>query len=968
MTAANEAGGTDRTEALLWSAPTGPLLAPPVDTRGQVLPVGGLHWPDAERLFLRLLHTVCPVQYAKLFGVPGQAQAGIDAYARLPLDLVHGESGGRGYITLQSRRVETLTAARITKAVDDLLKGEWADRTARFYFATSFDLQDTKLDTAIREQTERLAELKIAFVPWGVQEVSRLLKDQPRIVDDFFGRSWVERFCGSDAAQALEPNLPHHDVRQLRAELRDLYQAVFSAQGGAQSAEDAEPDGAFVILDVDPSSPGPDRIDAEQPQPAAEEQRRLRESPFDGHTYGASRSGSRRPSFRSAHELLRHHEQTRPVGAMAADEWLAGGRYRLLVGRPGAGKSSLLRFAAADLLSAQPQSIPLQREHGTDLPVWLPFGYLCRHLEASTENSLVSAAEAWLKSQSAAHLWPLVQRALRDDRLLLLIDGIDEWSDVNAAERALGTIEAFLGRMTASAILTTRPYAVDRLNWRLPWARAEVAPLTGRQRQTIAAAILTTATQPHDATAVPAMWSAGVEAFLAQLETIPELAELSRSPLFLTLLATAWQGEPLPRQRFKIYARLVELLVEKHPQMRQRASHAQGALLPAAEVTTLFAAVAYRLRVKDPTGTVTKAEMRTLVVEAMTDDEVLGYQKHEARRIADAVLAMAEDEFGLIVSHGAGSVGFLHRVVLDHLAGQYLATRPAEEQIAVLQQSVPDPAWRDVLLALLTVQISSHTTEPLLAAAIGTGSRRWADIDGYELLADALAAGVKLTPRAQTTYINQLVERVESHPALLHRANLITALTGMLASRAARSHLLPVMKKWLTAPRPDPSPTMWALRDLDIDDDSAAGYLLWGMRHSEEQVKVNAAAAIAHRFGGRPHMLEQLIAFTETGPSSAVQAAALLSLGNGWPDAPETVRLVDWARHQPSSPCGWSLCTSCNAPPRQATPPHTGRKSATGCCPCCAEKTPSGGCGRWWTSSRSQPPETRGQRISCWRP
>ena len=35
-----------------------------------------LPWPDAERLFLRLLHTVRPVQYAKLFGVPGQAQAG----------------------------------------------------------------------------------------------------------------------------------------------------------------------------------------------------------------------------------------------------------------------------------------------------------------------------------------------------------------------------------------------------------------------------------------------------------------------------------------------------------------------------------------------------------------------------------------------------------------------------------------------------------------------------------------------------------------------------------------------------------------------------------------------------------------------------------------------------------------------------------------------------------------------------
>ncbi|MGD9486057.1 NACHT domain-containing protein [Streptomyces sp. TRM70308] len=898
----DEAGGRDHTEALLWSAPTGAAPPPPIDTRAQVLPIGELEWPDAERLFLRLLHTVRPVQGAKLFGVPGQAQGGIDAYARLPLDLTHGESGGRDYITLQSRRVKALTAAKIKKAVDDLLKGEWAAKTTAFHFATSFDLQDTKLDAAVREQTERLAKLKITFVPWGVQEVSRLLKDHPRIVDDFFGRPWVERFCGPDAAQAIANNLSHQDSRELRAGLRDLYHDVFSAQGGVHPVEDAEPGGGFVILDVDPNRQPADIIGTEQPEPTVEELRPAQDS-GDGRTLIAPWLGTRRQSFRSARHLLKRRSQAAPAaaGTIAADEWLAGGRYRLLIGRPGAGKSSLLRFMATDLLSSQPQSTALQREHATDLPIWLPFGFLCRHLEASTDNSLVSAAEAWLKSQSATHLWPLVQRALRDDRLLLLVDGIDEWSDVGAAERALGTLEAFLGRTKqASAILSTRPYAVDRLNWRRPWAQAEITPLTNQQRQAIAVNVLRPVMRPEAAS--PSPWHVSVEPFLDQLEASPELAELSRSPLFLTLLATAWQGEPLPRQRFNIYARLVELLVEKHPQMRQRASHARGARLSATEVTTLFAAVAYRLRVKDPAGTVTKPEMRTLIVESMTDDEVLGYQQGDARHIADEVLAMAEYEFGLIVSHGAGSFGFLHRVVLDHLAGQYLATLPAEAQIATVQRFVHDPAWRDVLLALLTAQVSSHASEPLLTAALDTGGHQWADIDGYELLAEALAAGVKLTPKSQTRYINRLVERVETHPSLRHRANLIAALTSALASHATRTHLLPIMKRWLTAPRPDPSPTMWALRDLDIAEDIAAEGLLWGVRHPEDRVKIDAALSLAHRFGGQSRLLGRLVELTQTGPSSATQAAAILALGDGWADAPETARLVDWARRQPSRP------------------------------------------------------------------
>ena len=393
-----------------------------------------------------------------------------------------------------------------------------------------------------------------------------------------------------------------------------------------------------------------------------------------------------------------------------------------------------------------------------------------------------------------------------------------------------------------------------------------------------------------------------MESFLDQLAASPELFELSRTPLVLTLLATTWQGEPLPRQRFKIYARLIELLIEKHPQMRHRASHAEGGPLPATEVTTLFAAVAYRLRVQEPTGTVTKPEMRTLIVESMTDYDVLGYEHPAARRAAEAVLTMAEDEIGLIVSHGAGTVGFLHRVVLDHMAGQYLATLPAAAQAEAVGRLVGEPAWRDVLLTLLSSQVNPHATEPLLAAALESGHGPWADLDGHELLAEALAAGVPLTPRSQTAHLQRLVDRVENHPSLAHRAQLVAALVATLTTQPARRLLIPIMKRWLTAVRPRPAPAMWALRDLDVADEVAFEHLRWGIRNPDDDVKVNAALAIAHRFGGQPQFVDDLVEITATGPTSATQAAAVLALGEGWAQDPATIRLIDWACRQPSLP------------------------------------------------------------------
>ena len=888
----------------LWSAPAGRLPSPPVETKAQLLPVGQLAWENAERLFLRLLHTQAPVQFAKLFGIPGQAQGGIDAYARLPLDLGDSSADTKDYLSLQSRRVKTLTEAGIKSAVDDFLKGEWANRSKRFYFATSVDLRERGLDQAVRDVTDKLAKQQIEFIPWGAEEVSAILKTHPDIVDDFFGRPWVKLFCGRAAAEGLTHRLLPEDSRTLRESLRGLYTSVFASQG---TKPRQRPEDDFVILDVtsqpdsDKWEPGTGRneaTDERNPPPDTREQ--------EIGLVARSAWGSPRRSLRSARRLLERTDlHNTPTGA-AADEWLAGGRLRLLIGAPGSGKSSLLRFAGTDLLSRTPQSLVLQREHGNNLPVWLPFGYLCRHLAESSSNSLYSAAKAWLTQQGAESLWLLVENALDDDRLLLLIDGIDEWSDIDAAERALGVLEAFLGRTKASAILSTRAYAVPRLNWTLNWTRALLAPLTPDQRRAIAAQSLSDDAN-EDITIVA---RAQLEPFLDELANVPELNELSQSPLFLTLLATTSGGEPLPPQRFKLYDRLIELLIEKHPQMRRRASQARGSGIPTSEFMTLFGAVAYRLRLAGRTAAAERAEMLRYVRDGLADDQVLGYPVAEARRIADAVLAMAEDEFGLILSHGAGSVGFLHRVLFDHLAGRHLATLPLEEQKATLAERANDPAWRDVLLSALSAHISPHTVQQLLDSAVsdsagpttgntaGHASLTRQDVDGYELLAQALASNAALTPKQQMTYIHRLVSRVETHPSLEHRANLITSLVGMAAGQPARSHLLQVFKRWLTAPRPHPAPAMWALRNLPINDDNAAHALLWGLRHPEDDVKIQAALAAAQRFDGQDGMKEQLTLLLRTGPSAATQAAALYALGRGWRTAFETSDAIGWARIQ----------------------------------------------------------------------
>ena len=352
----------------------------------------------------------------------------------------------------------------------------------------------------------------------------------------------------------------------------------------------------------------------------------------------------------------------------------------------------------------------------------------------------------------------------------------------------------------------------------------------------------------------------------------------------------------MPPQRFRPFSALVRLLVDKHPQMRRRASSAAGFEFSTGDMLTVLRGVAYQVRIEGGLAIRPRQEMERRFREEPRRDDGLAYPAADAARVARAVLSQAEDEYGLLVPQGVGMVGFLHRVLLDQLAGEHLATLPPEEQESALTARAGDPTWRDVLIAGLATQVNAHVNTSLLTRL--SEHLDMDRVDKYELIADAIAGDVAITTPKQSQWVTEIINQVNEHADAAHRATLIASLVSMTKHASLRPLMLTTFTRWLNAAHPEPTSPLWMLRDAAVAETGVLPALLWGLRHEDEAVQLNAAHAIAIRYAGDATIGARIETSVRNGAKAIDQAFALLCLGTGWPDWPQLPTLLEWARRQ----------------------------------------------------------------------
>jgi len=428
-------------------------------------------------------------------------------------------------------------------------------------------------------------------------------------------------------------------------------------------------------------------------------------------------------------------------------------RWTVLLGDPGAGKTTLirwlaLRFAQAMLNDATQVTAPADQvradlkddEDDEATPVMLGPPRL------PVPVRLADYADArWSEGRDTGlslfdylgdHRWQgrllhpdpavgraIVQDAIRNGRALILLDGLDEIAESHRRREVVDAIVDFVRTWVRAP--DSNLCAAD------PHYRAGLEPFQEQPQQRGGNQVLITsrpigyylaplpATLPHytvEEMSEPAIarfcraWTAAVHAQTgrtvrddpaADAEALrtavldpqrPALREIAANPLLLTILAGLFytkKGE-LPERRIELYDEMVRAFVRQ----RQNAWVSLG--LSEERFRYAMGYVAARLHASPdhPTSLAEETVVQSWLEDALREFD--GAYRPAHREQAGALFRSAAELGGFLLARGDGAYGFIHRTFQEYFAALFLAWDP-HRVIEEVYHRLDEPAWHEPL-------------------------------------------------------------------------------------------------------------------------------------------------------------------------------------------------------------------------------------------------------------------------------
>lgn len=398
----------------------------------------------------------------------------------------------------------------------------------------------------------------------------------------------------------------------------------------------------------------------------------------------------------------------------------------VVLGDPGAGKSSLARYLLLHLLE-----IP---DDAAKLPTWrqalgnrLPFLLEIRDFIARRDEGICVDFVAYLgylgEQQGLGFTRSQLERTMVDERVLVIFDGLDEIFDAKSRSRIVREIIGFVASFPLARVLVTSRIAGFSAH---PFEAADFAIFTlddldEVQIQTFARAWFVLAlSTPREA-------ERARKDMFETLKHRPNLKVLAGNPLLLTIMVIVARHERLARSRAKLYEQALKVLSYGWDARKELELAIDSPLrgLGPDDRLELLRQVAWRM---NEAGEGLRANA---ITEASLRDELEQYfavawnfDKATQRRAAREMIDLLEKRTWILTLRSSALYGFVHRIFLEYLCGLELVRRLQDGDISFdefrnryVLGRVNDDAWHKVI-RLLFAQASPKLANTIIVYLI----------------------------------------------------------------------------------------------------------------------------------------------------------------------------------------------------------------------------------------------------------
>ncbi|MBI2758680.1 MAG: SUMF1/EgtB/PvdO family nonheme iron enzyme [Chloroflexi bacterium] len=459
----------------------------------------------------------------------------------------------------------------------------------------------------------------------------------------------------------------------------------------------------------------------------------------------------------------------------------------VVLGDPGAGKTTFLKYLALRLARGEGEQIGL----GDWLPIIMPVAAYANALQSKDVPLDEFIAEYFAGIGADLPIGPMLHEALKAGRALILLDGLDEVRDINLRNTVVERITdfyAFHRRGGNKFVLTSRivgyravrPSADGLIECTLvDFDEDEIEEFVTRWTSALEK-------QAQGSTAVA---RADAEADRRELlDAIDEnngVRRLASTPLLLTILALMKrQGVSLPERRVQLYDQYVSTLLSTWNRARSLSGRAPGRDLDEVQTVRVLAPLALWMHEVSPgVGLVNREDMRRKLEEIFTERGDSSPQVAARQFLQDV-----RDHAALLLERGPGEFGFIHLTFEEYLAAVAIALGgqgSSKPIVDVLAPHIGEQTWHEV--TLLTIgylgirqqlpKVAGEVVESFVKSKPGPAGE--AVVLAGEAVLDTWPGGVP--PQSRERVVRELVPVMQSpaiRPDLRRRAGLLLGRLG----------------------------------------------------------------------------------------------------------------------------------------------------------------------------------------------